>query len=326
MFKLGKLASSAFASISALCVGSSQSLPVCAAGYTLPSNLNLSSTRRTIVEPANLPAVQIIVGGRHQLVTGGQAVTPAMAAAVAQVLSGGRQTLLVGLNGAASGGNLILTSASSLTALAVPRGVTIVRDFGASQLNVTGNLTNSGTLYALSTNHDLTNAVISAVDVVNARGALLTTVLPAAGLPGFSDAAGNLGLTLNARTVKNAGTISSAGDLTLNGTGSNFLVQNSGGILSAAGNINITAARAGAHNWLNVLGSQILAPQLNLNAANGQLNAQVATVSGIVNATACGANIGSWNSDLKLGSLNLHGDPTFWSTGSPSAIPCRLVA
>src|SRR5207302_9377000 len=114
------------------------------------------------------------------------------------------------------------------------------------------------------------------------------------GLSGFANALSNVDLSLIAKSITNAGTISSAGNLNLMGAGSNLLVQNSGGTLSAANNINISAPLAGSRNWLNVFGGRLLSSQLNLNAASGKLNVAVDQISGLVNATACGPNIGEF--------------------------------
>src|SRR5207302_4017484 len=151
MIRIPKLLSCSMAVVSALCVFVSQTLPAAAAGYGLPSNLNLASSQRNIVEPANLPAVQIVAGGHRLTVTGGSAVTPAVAAAVAQVLNTGTQSPLIGSNGSGTGGNLVISSLQSLSALSIPHGVTIVRDFGNTPLGIGGNLSNAGTFYAVST-------------------------------------------------------------------------------------------------------------------------------------------------------------------------------
>jgi adhesin HecA-like repeat protein len=192
--------------------------------------------------------VSIVVGGHRQTVAPGSLLTPAEAVAVQQVLSSGRQTIVLGTYGNATGGSLILPSQQALSSLVVPRGVTAVRDFAPSQMSLTGNFTNAGRFYAVSTDAGMTNAMISALGISNLRGGLLTTVLPMGGLPGFSNAISNLSLTLASRRLLNAGTISSAGDLNLIGTSNSYVVRGLGGTFSAANAINVNGTGAAHSN------------------------------------------------------------------------------
>ena len=159
-------------------------------------------------------------------------------------------------------------------------------------LQLTSDLINSGTIYAISTNPAITTAIFSAPNIFNQTGATISSVLPTGGLPGYANAISGLSLVFNAtNNFTNAGLINSAGALAINAGGSitNALPQgviapppvmqamtnidiasqignivNAGTIASVAGNINLTAA---ASNVLSVnnIGGIISALQGNIN-------------------------------------------------------------
>ena len=66
-------------------------------------NFNLSSTHTAAVAPNSQP-VTLNMGGAHHVIQPGQAVTPAELVALSQVLNTGSQTLVLGVNGNAIGG------------------------------------------------------------------------------------------------------------------------------------------------------------------------------------------------------------------------------
>jgi hypothetical protein len=71
-------------------------------------------------------------------------------------------------------------------------------------------LNNQGTIYLVSTNPLEQRVSISAQNISDGAGALITTVLPSGGLPGYSNAINNLSLTLVARdNLDNSGAIDS---------------------------------------------------------------------------------------------------------------------
>jgi len=235
--------------VMALCVAVAQCMPVWAlspgnAPSPLPSRLNLSSTHKTVTAPQSLSSpVTILNGGQSQAVTAGMSLTPAQLVAVLQVLSTGTQSLVLGTNGGAAGGSMVLQSSQNLSYIKVPHGVAVVGDFSnGSALAVGGSFNNGGTFYAVSSNPAVSNAVVSAQNITNGAGGLITTVLPSSGLSNFANALPNLSLSLIATNLlRNAGTISSAKDLNLV-AGSQIINSGTAGaqaVLSAAGNINI---------------------------------------------------------------------------------------
>lgn len=185
---------------------------------TTAMHLDLGSTEASISGSGVIEsAVTIDVGGTSKTVDSSSMLTAAEYVAALQVASGGTQSLQLHETGTAVGGSFVASTLGSLTGLIVPTGVTAIHDFASgSTFNLTGDLVNSGTLFAVSSSPSVTNATFSANNIINQSGALLTSVLPTNGLSGFSNLVSNLNLTLNAvSSIFNYGTISSAGNLNL---------------------------------------------------------------------------------------------------------------
>lgn len=219
------------------------------------------------------------VGGAPRTVNVGDTLTAAEFVALQQIVSGGNQNLGLDAAGRAVSGNFAVhaLSQSVLNNLAIPSGVTAIHDFGAANtLNVLGNLTNNGTLFAVSTNAATTIANIAASNIFNNANALLTSVLPANGLAGYQTAISGLNLNLTAiNDIINAGTISSAGSLTATAGGS---VANTGtaAVMQAIGNIGLNTANlvnAGLIASTNANLNIASAGNLTVNNAGGRLEA-----------------------------------------------------
>lgn len=133
----------------------------------------------------------------------------------------GSQTIILNDHGAAIGGTFSLNHVSGgIGNIVVPQGVTAMYDFGAtsgSTLNIAGNLTNAGTLQAISSSAGVTTASISAVNIWNQSSGLITSLLPQ-GLPSAVSAL-NLQLIASQNFI-NAGTIASSGSLSVVAGGS----------------------------------------------------------------------------------------------------------
>ncbi|MBX9721529.1 MAG: hypothetical protein K2X81_09060, partial [Candidatus Obscuribacterales bacterium] len=181
-------------------------------------NVDLSSTQKdqsSGIQPGHTVAIHTAQStlsiGANDLVTSAERL------AIQQILSGGSQTLQLSAQGNAIGGNLQLQAISqqSLQNLIIPSGVTVLRDFSSySTLNIAGTLNNAGSLYAFSTNALPGTAVISATQIINQPGAVISSISPTALLGMHTNM--NLGLTLQAsQNIVNAGTISSAAALNL---------------------------------------------------------------------------------------------------------------
>ena len=253
-----------------------------------PINLDLSSTDRSIAASSysGLTSAVIQVGGSARTVTGTDFLTAAESIALQQVLASGQQSLLLGDQGHAIGGSFNLSSgigASMLSGLVVPTGVTAIHDFGlVSNLNLTGNFNNAGNFYAISSNSAVTAANISALNILNQAGGLLSSVLPAGGLSGYSNLVGALSLNLMAiNDIINSGSIMSSANLSAVAGGSiinSSLAGQNMAIMQAAQNLNLQA--------MNIANSGLLAAQLgNMNIATQQLanNALMQSLNGNIN-------------------------------------------
>jgi hypothetical protein len=234
-------------------------------------NLDLSSSARNLNASAFLGAqsVTINVGGANRLISGGDMVTPAELVAASQVLANGMQSLKLGADGNAVRGSFSLTGslASSVENLVVPHRVSFVQDFGlASTLSFSGNITNSGKVVAYSSTAEALSASISAANIYNQVGGLITSVLPA----GMTSPVSSLNLSLSALgDIVNAGTIASSGSLNLYAGGSivNALPQGvvgSAPSMFAANNLNTQAASI-------TNAGQMIAQMGNVNAAQAML-------------------------------------------------------
>lgn len=339
-----------------LCLFFVQNATVCLAETSTtpaPVNLDLTSTSRSVA-PANtsFSSANLMIGGTTQTVSPQSVLTPAEHLALQQILTTGQQSVILSANGNAIGGTFALTNqiAQQISHLVVPQGVTAVRDFGTqSNLNLSGNFTNGGNFYALSSNSAVTNAIISATNIFNQRGALLTSILPAGGIPGFTSAVDHLDLTLKATNkIVNEGIISSSGKLNLQ---TNVLI-NSGNISSANSDINIAQSgatdltvdnRGGVIDALNgsinignkdlqkelvgtaVIGGDLLSKSVNINSGSGTAILNVNRMSGELNATAGALHTLVHNGDLRLGKICLEGDPTFFDLDGSVILSPDLV-
>jgi hypothetical protein len=133
--------------------------------------------------------------------------------------------------------------AANITAagLSLSSGQTRIIDVSTTPvLDLDGDLNNQGTIYLVSTNPLVHSVSISARNIVEGAGAMMTTVLPADGLEGYGDAIGNLSLTLIASgNFVNNGVITSAGDFTALTGGS---ITNAPAAGASAGSSRVQAA------------------------------------------------------------------------------------
>lgn len=251
---------------------------------------------------ANTPATAagtIRVGNSRLNVQVGQMLTPAEALALSQVVQSGRQTLILGAHGNAVRGVFNASALGTASGLVIPRGVT---GLSSSNFNFGGDLVNSGRLFLYSTTPGATSAGITATNIFNNRGALLSTVVPATLLGGTNAVAG-LSLDLSAlNDIINAGIIRSAGSLNLtagrsivnSGTlaalqaannislNANTIV-NSGRITATTGNINIAALNPNTIYFNNTNGT--------LQALLGSINVRDAAFGGTGSFNLMGGNL-----------------------------------
>ncbi len=228
-----------------------------------PIHLDLTSTERNLPAPHYVESspVNIVVGGSPVAVSPTSVLTPAERLATWQVFSTGQQSIQLGAQGNAVGGTFNMGNNFSqyVSGVVIPSGVTGVRDFGtASALNLTGNLVNAGTLFAVSSNPQVTNATFAASNITNLQGGLLSSVAPT-NLPGITSAISNVSMTLNAlNNIMNAGTITSAANLNMSAV--NNIVNT--GTISSVANLNISAVN-------NIVNAGLISSGANLNVTAG---------------------------------------------------------
>jgi fibronectin-binding autotransporter adhesin len=262
-------------------------------------SVDLGASSRDVV--ANRSA-QITVAGRTQRVLAGDVLTPAEQIAVNQILNSGRQNIILGAQGTATGGFVNLTrdvhlaDSANLAALAIPKGVTVVKDFGySSALNLAGNFSNAGQFYAYSTNAMANVATINATNIINLQGGLISSILPTTGIPGVLTALAALNLNLRAvNAVTNLGMISSSGSLTVNGGSS---ISNGGAIPPTPdlgyGQASMQAVQdvhlfTGALSNTGLISS--LTSNINIHGLNGT-NLSIANRGGTLEASKGAVNI-----------------------------------
>lgn len=260
-------------------------------GALAETNLDLGSQTRTV--PAAASGL-ITIGGHLQSVTHNQLLTPAEATALQQVMASGRQQLTVGAGGNATGGSLLVTNTSQPGGgIVVPSGV-VLRD-AATVLNLTGNLVNSGTIFASPlnfTSSSLATMTINAANIFNQVGGVITTV-PLTG----TASAPPVNLILSAvSNIVNAGRISSSGDLTLSagGTITNALPSGVTGpqpVMQAANNINFVLGNVGQSASL-INAGLITATTGSINIASQNIgNIIVNNAGGTLSALSGGINV-----------------------------------
>jgi hypothetical protein len=322
-------------------------------------DLDLTSSQANITLGSKLMrglgSVTITAGGAEKTLSVGEQVTAGEFVAIKQELSG-KQTITLDASGRATGGTLNLDSIAGkndrmkASSLVVSEGLNVTGDFAKnSDFRLTGDLVNNGSVFATSSRPSARTGAISADDIINSTGALISTQ---------GDAP--FDLSLNARgSLINSGEIQSSGTLTLS-AGNNVLndharivsrgnidlvsakvsnvggsissdtgdinaaapvgvdltVTNSGGTFSAVnGSINIGNADNGvAKVATTVTGGDFNSLHTNLFSGDGTLNFRVENVDGTVNAIAGIAHISASTANLKMGDVTVSGDPTIINT------------
>lgn len=249
-------------------------------------------------------SVTIDVGGESKTLTAGTKVTAAEYVAAKQVLSGTQQVTL-DADGKAIGGVVDLSAMTTgnknlkINDLHVSEGVTAYGDFGkGGDVRITGDLTNSGEILALSSNKNVNVATIKADNITNNANSIISSQLSSQAQALGGDVS-DLSLNLIAdKSLNNYGTISSGGDLTLSAGKS---LTNTGTV-TAQNNVNILASNVTNSGSVNSLNADV-----NLiGAANDDLN--VNNLGGTINALNS-INVresvyeGAFNSTVKGGDL-----------------------
>ncbi|MBU6455352.1 MAG: hypothetical protein KGS72_26510, partial [Cyanobacteria bacterium REEB67] len=230
--------------------------------------------------------------GKQETVVLNTKLTAAEVVAVQQVLTGAGQTIKIGANGAASGGQIVLNNSlltaidssigSNLSSLTVARGVQVVDSL--SSFSLSGSLTNYGSILTAAGAAGATDTIYAG-SVLNARSASIGSYTTSGALYGAD-------LSLNAaNSVTNNGSISSASILNISAPAVfNVSFPGANASLSAGGNVNInTAALTNTGTVASTSGNVNVASTgaLALNGAGGTLQA----LTGNVNFASSNADI-----------------------------------
>ncbi len=327
-------------------------------------DLDLTSNAQNIVLGKNLfvdgSSVQIKTGNGTKTVEAGSHVTPAEYLAVKQILSGGTQTLTVDQSGRASGGSVELDSITSnsdklrAANYVNASNVTTIGDFSkGSDFRLLGDLSNYGTVSAVSGNSNARSGAIRADDInnfknatitsnvdltldasgtlinsgtINSSGALMLTASGALSNSGTISAATNV--DLGAANVNNRGTISSAsGNVNLNGAPDAVLqVNNRRGTISAlSGAINLRDSSYNGSQNSYITGGDLFSKTYNMHAGQGTAYTNVGELTGKISQTGNAAHVVASTDLMRLGEVCLTGDPTFFNTAGSIVIDGDLT-
>jgi hypothetical protein len=174
----------------------------------------------------------------------------------------------------------------------------------------------------LSAINNIVNAgtISSSANLNLYAGGSITNALPpgATGMNPVMQAMQNLNITAMSGMVQNSGVMAAMlGNINVQTAQmANLTVNNINGIMQAMnGAINIRDSLSMAKVNTMLTGGDYLAEQLNIYSGSGTALVDAANISAITNITAGAAHMRSTGDSLKLGNLNLSGDPTFFNTG-----------
>ncbi len=280
--------------------------------------------------PKDVESVEIEVGGDKKTVSTGSQLTAAEFIAVKQVLTTGRQTVVITADGKAVGGSVDLSAITAgseslrATSLVVPESVTASGDFARhSDFRLVGDLKNYGTIELNSSSHRIKDGSISADDITNNLGAVISSkvgmTLNADGE--FSNlgsivAKGNLTINSNEGQIRNRGQIESTrGDVTFNGADSlKLTVDNTGGTIAAENSISIREVGNASSSDNDLVGGDWLSRSVDIHGGHGFNRMKVEQMTGVLNQTGFGSVIGVATDNLTIGVNCLEGDPLYYNS------------
>ncbi len=296
--------------------------------------LDLGSNRSAIRLTDNLledSSITITVGEQTQTLSAGSRVTAGEFVAVKQVIEGGNQTINLDNSGTAVSGFFSLDSLGTgkVSRLVIPQGVTGIDDVSSNGgLRVAGNIFNSGSIYAVSSDPGNKSADISAKNIINRSTGVITTEVPVGVNELNSSNVSDLSLSLNSsKHVLNRGLITSANDLTISAGGSisnigsaeasstigqlnaahdlNLVIgqgtlNNSGRITSSESRINISSKASDSDIIINSLGG-------TFSALNGEINVRNSSFNGSKNIALLGGDYLAKDLNLNSGSGKIFG-------------------
>ena len=301
--------------------------------------LDLSSSQANITLGSNIlgsaSSVVIKVAGQDKTFCLGSKVTASELLAIQQIVSGSSQSLKLNSNGSAGSGTISLNAlvdslgSVQLSDVVIPKNVTAIDNVALDpSLGLLGNLVNYGSIYALSQSPSVLSGIISANNITNHGGGIISTVIPQSLAASMGNITSGVDLTLSALgNISNSGRIVSSGALTLSAGGS--IVNAATGGLAAAqpvmqaarsvnlyagsGNITNSGLIASITNNVNIAAGTLA--DLNINGAGGTVQALSGAInlrdplySGAGNINLTGGNFLSQNLNLYSGTGTITGD------------------
>ncbi|MBS1988974.1 MAG: S-layer family protein [Cyanobacteria bacterium SZAS LIN-3] len=320
--------------------------------------LDLTSNSSSIVLDSTLikngSSVTIQMGAGSATFHVGDKVTAGELVAIEQAQVRTGQTIKLDDQGRATGGTFSLnnvTNAAGLnvSSVVVPNNVTAIDRVAAhSNVSLSGDLINYGSIVEVGLRHTNNSANISAQDIINEAGGLITsksfgglTDLSLTASQDFTNmgtisSSGNLNITAGGNLINNAAisapkdislqstniintgaVVSSHGNINLGVAGDQSLamnVNNTGGTLSAVnGAINVRQADYAGTGNTSVIGGDLLSKQLNLNSGSGMIDVNVNELTGTVTSQGEGVHVQASTDNLVIGKQCLVGDPTYYN-------------
>ncbi|MBX9687872.1 MAG: hypothetical protein K2X27_14295, partial [Candidatus Obscuribacterales bacterium] len=145
---------------------------------------------------------------------------------------------------------------------------------------------------------------------------------------GTITAAQNINLVSALGNITNSGLISAiAGNINLaTSSAQNILINNTNGSMEAMlGKIMASSASDILNSTLTVLGGNFKASEYLFEAKNGVVNVDVGNMVGKLNVNAGEVHVSAATPDLRLGSMCITGDPTFYNTSGDITIESDLI-
>ncbi len=288
-------------------------------------DIDLSSTEQNITLGEklfkNTDSVTIETGGVQKTFTAGSKVTAAEYIACKQMLVLGKQTVNLDASGRAVGGEVDLSALTShgdrmkVDDLFIPTNLTAFGDVSRhSTFQVTGDLTNAGSLYVYSSGKN-GKGFFKADNITNEDGALISSNLSdaTANAHGGSQSPVDLDFVAD-HTFTNHGLIESSGELNITaGDVINTSINASKPIIKAAGNLNISAPHLVNNGLLQStnasvqidapVGSELVVQNQGgvISALNGSIALRTPGYNEAFNTTLTGGDLLSKTFDVNAG-------------------------
>ena len=283
-------------------------------------DLDLSSANTDIVIGSRIfngaDSVTITVGGSAKTFAPGARVTAGEFVAIRQVLEGGSQSIGLNNDGIADGGTFAFNQIVSgrVDDVVIPQNVTALDYFSRGPvIRLAGDLTNNGSIYAISQSARVREGRIIADDIVNNASGVISSQLPEALRASLSGAQRSVDLHLDGTgNITNYGIISSSGNLSLTAAGSiaNISEPTNGvaGTASSAGDAASGMPRISAVKDIDLsLGNGRLINGGQIISTRGSLNVLAPDATTSIRIDASGGSFSALKGDINVRDVSYAG-------------------